>query len=83
MSEYSPRTTEPTPAEFGRWEVSTNGNLKHSDPDYLIESARIKEKDWLLHMMEKSWIDLNTFVPAFLQASKNIGLNYISQKIHY
>ena len=80
---YSPFTTEPMPAKFGSWVVTTNGDLTHSNPQYYIEGSRIDEDDWILQVMAKSWIDLNTFIPAFFQATKNVGLNKISQKIHY
>lgn len=65
------------------WEISENGDLTHKKRGYLIEAWQLKENDWLLHMMEKGWVNLNTFVPAYLEACRRAGINKISIMTHY
>ena len=68
--------------QFGSWEVSPKGDMNH-DGRYSIPSNRLTEDNWIIHMQEKGWIDFNTFLPAYLQALKNAGKQFVKIKTFY
>lgn len=49
------------------WTVHEDGTMVHNDKGYVIEGWRLTE-NWLEHMSEKNWVDMNTFVPAYIRA---------------
>lgn len=63
---------------FGDWIVDENG-LYNETLDYLIEAKRMGEtrdgriSDWALHMIEKTWVDPEDFVPALKHALERFG----------
>lgn len=65
------------------WTISTEGELHHGKMNYTIEASRLNEKNWILHMMEKSWVNLNTFMPAYFEACRRAGIQELPILIHY
>ncbi len=58
------------------WRVTAQG-LESLDESYWVECTRLNEvrpfsdgrrSDWLLHMAEKTWVDLDDFIAAFCVA---------------
>lgn len=58
---------------FHEWTISEEGDIKHEQPTYCIDSDRLHETDWLQHMVDVGWVDLNDFVPLYLQALSKKG----------
>jgi len=67
---------------FGKWEVKHNGEMIF-DNWYIIEADRINEKDWILHLSTKGWIDWNDFIPAYLQALENAKISEVTILTYY
>ncbi|MBQ7911868.1 MAG: hypothetical protein IJ363_13925 [Clostridia bacterium] len=61
-----------------RWFVDDKGIIWVHRPmgDYVIYPEQFMEMDWLQHMADKSWVDLNTFVPAFQRAFRLSGQSW-------
>jgi hypothetical protein len=58
--------------DFGNWQIKEDGSLYNSSEDYLIESDRLKEGDWIPHLYSKAWMEngWNDFIPAYMEAIK-------------
>ena len=65
---------------FGKWVVSKNGDMDY-DNRYFIDHSRLDE-DWIQHLMEKGWIDFNTFIPAYIQALYNAKKTHIKIELY-
>lgn len=64
------------------WLVKEDGTMCHKGKEsYEISSCDLKDCDWISHMMEKGWCDLNTFIPAYFYALSKIGVEYLPIKI--
>lgn len=70
-------------SEFGKWQVSKNGDMLYDGGRYSIADYQLKDVDWIIHMFEKKWIDWNEFMPAYFQALKNAGVQYQNMQIFY
>ena len=68
---------------FGTWKVSLNGDMEDQNGTKYSSKQITTEDDFIVHMMEKSWIDLNDFIPAYFQACTNAGIQFVKIKIHY
>ena len=57
------------------WYISACGDMtsKKHNP-YFISADRLGKENWLDHMAGKSWVDLNTFVPAYIEACHRAGV---------
>jgi hypothetical protein len=66
-----------------KWAVSENGDLTYNNERYVIDQKNIIDDDWLLHIMDKNWIDLNDFIPAYFEALKRCGIKKQLIKISY
>lgn len=64
------------------WFLSPEGDMNHVS-DYPIERSQLDDEDWLLHLMEKSWFDANTFLPAYFEACRRAGLPRITIQTEY
>lgn len=62
---------------FGKWKVYKDGTMVH-DEFYEIGPDQLTQDDWILHLMEKTWIDLNTFIPAYLKALCNAKIGRVT-----
>lgn len=46
------------------WKITKYG-LEHSGfPPYEIHKSRLWEPDWIKHMEEKNWVNINSFIAA-------------------
>ena len=64
------------------WTVTDEGDLVCKDRHYLIEKERLTEMgwniNWISHMAEKNWVNLNSFTPAYLLALKRAGVKTLT-----
>ena len=55
-----------------KWEIDKNDDADTSflvlDGQYPISFDRLTEKDWFMHLSEKSWVDMRQILPAFIEA---------------
>tara|TARA_R100001377_G_scaffold39845_1_gene22257 strand:- start:165 stop:794 length:630 start_codon:yes stop_codon:yes gene_type:complete len=55
-----------------KWEIDKNDDADASflvlDGQYPISFDRLTEKDWFMHLSEKSWVDMRQILPAFIEA---------------
>lgn len=55
-----------------KWEIDKNDDADASvlvlDGQYPISFDRLTEKDWFMHLSEKSWVDMRQILPAFVEA---------------
>lgn len=79
---YSPQNRVKQEMQIGKWHVKENGDLEY-DGYYHISGKRLIENDWIAHLFEKRWIDFNDFIPAYFQALKNIGEQYVNVRVFY
>lgn len=79
---YSPQNRVKQELQIGKWHVKENGDLEY-DGYYHISGKRLTENDWIAHLFEKGWIDFNEFIPAYFQALKNIGEQYVNVRVFY
>ena len=66
--------------EANDWKVQKDGTMLHEDPYYCIEGYRLAE-NWLEHMKGKRWVNMSTFVDAYIRACyaagvKNVQITY-------
>lgn len=80
--DYTPQDKIKRAVSFGKWAVSINGDMEY-DSYYSITAFRLKEDNWIAHLFEKNWIDFNEFIPAYFQACKNAGIQYVKIMIYY
>lgn len=60
------------------WTVEDDGTMIYNGRGrYVIEGYRLADENWLDHMSQKSWVDMNTFVPAYLRACENAGVTTV------
>jgi poly-D-alanine transfer protein DltD len=68
--------------KFGKWEVKPDGEMVF-DNYYEIGADELTEKDWILHLSTKGWIDWNDFIPAYLKALKNAKIPKVTILTYY
>lgn len=57
------------------WTVDEDGALVNKEKAYEISPDQLlNKKDWILHVMKKPWVNLNSFIPAYLLALKRLGV---------
>lgn len=79
---YSPHNRVKQKVQIGKWNVKKNGDMCY-DGWYLIHANRLTKEDWITHLFEKRWIDFNEFIPAYFQALKNAGKEFVTIRIFY
>lgn len=67
-------------AKTNDWTVGSDGTMSHKRYYYIIEGRSLYEGNWLDHMMQKTWVDMNTFVPAFLEACSRARVEEVRVK---
>ena len=83
-SEFSPFNNIPQESQFGKWHVSITGDLSYDGDKYNIYEQQLEDnRDWLIHMMGKQFVDWNEFMPAYLQALKNANIQLRMERIYY
>ena len=83
MENYNSYDNEKKAVTYGLWRVELDGTMTNEKKHYVIDSDRLTEADWVVHLMKKDWCDLNTIIPAYFQAIKNIGHQYIDMIVNY
>lgn len=59
-------------AKPAKWKVTKDGMV--GPDDYFIQKGRLDEtrnglcSEWIAHLVEKTWFDLDLFIPAFREA---------------
>jgi len=66
--------------EFNDWKVDANGGIHNERAEYFIDPCRLGE-NWLDHLSQKVWVDMNKFVPAYIKACARAGVTTV--KITY
>lgn len=79
---FIPHAGKKNVLDRGKWSVDINGNISFNNY-YNIEKDRLIEKDWIIHLMKKSWFDFNEFMPIYMQACVNAGLKEITIRTNY
>ena len=67
----------------GKWVVSPNGDLEYDNGRYNIYDYQLDDEDWILHMLEKNWCDMNDFIPAYFKALKIKGTSELTIQTFY
>lgn len=67
----------------GKWTTDIEGNMSYDGDRYFIEKQRISEKDWIVHLQGKRWMDWNEFIPCYLQSCINQGIGEVTIKTIY
>lgn len=68
---------------IGGWTANLEGDVVYEKTGYNITSDRLMEYNWLIHLMEKNWVDLNAFIPVYMQALKNTGRTELKTALFY
>ena len=66
----------------GLWVTELNGDMCGKG-FYNIAADRLTENNWFIHLLEKNWVDWNDFMPCYLQACVNAGIDAITFITHY
>lgn len=80
---YENRPDKKRPIKFGDWDVDIHGNMDFQNGRYYLESDRLRENDWFIHIWGRDYAIWNDFVPAYFQACYNAGIKSINQLVHY
>lgn len=65
-------------ADFSKdWTVESDGTMCHTRNGYTITADRLAE-NWLQHMAEKNWVDMNTFARAYIHACARAGVKSVN-----
>ena len=79
---FSPQDKVSLKSKFGKWSVSKSGDMLH-DSGYPIYDHQLERDNWIIHMLEKDWVDFNDFIPAYFQALKNAGIKNKKVQVFY
>ncbi len=84
FTEYDAYNHRPEEKRYGKWIAYKSGSLFHEDNLYIPEDKVLNDDTWVIHMMSAvEWVDLNTFIPAYLQACKNAGKKRIQVRTYF
>ena len=67
--------------EFNNWKVDRNGGISNERAWYFIDPCRLGTENWIEHMSQKVWVDMNAFIPAYIEACRRAGVTNV--KISY
>ncbi len=65
------------------WFLSPKGDMYESHGRYEIGAYSLKDDDWILHLMDKTWFDANTFIPAYFAACQKAGIKLVEIRTSY
>ena len=65
------------------WYLSPTGDMAYTGNLYPIYDYQLEQNDWMIHLMEKKWFDANTFIPAYFEACKRKGIQYLLIQTYY
>lgn len=63
--------------ERSDWYVDGEGYLCHKGEYYEIDPDRLAE-NWIGHMARKRWVNMNTFIPAYIEACERAGVQQVN-----
>lgn len=63
------------------WDV-TEGGLEHKENGYFIATERLTEPNWIAHLTEKTWLDMNDFIPTYFQRLNELGIHKLDIHIY-
>ena len=55
---------------IGSWVIEKDGTMLHDNPYYYIEGRYLTATDWIQHMAAKNWVNIKTFLHAYLVACR-------------
>jgi hypothetical protein len=55
--------------QFGQWLITPIG-IEATETFYFIERSRVEDTDWIAHMSEKDWVNMEDFTRALYHASR-------------
>ena len=58
------------------WYVDGEGYLCHKGEYYEIDPGRLSE-NWIARMSHKRWVNMNTFIPAYIEACHRAGVEQV------
>lgn len=79
MDELVERLRNAKPKWEPDWTITEEGDIEHAN-GYYVEAERLGE-NWLEHLSKKKWVDMNTFIPAYIEACRRAGVKTV--KIAY
>lgn len=59
------------------WYIDEEGYLCHKGEYYEIDPDRLAE-NWIGHMARKRWVNMNTFIPAYIEACERAGVQQVN-----
>lgn len=78
---YDPGNKTKEARRFGKWSVSINGDMDYDNGRYFIKGKDLGKNDCITHLFTKGWMDWNEFKPAYLQALKNVCIQFFGVKV--
>jgi hypothetical protein len=81
--EFTPQNSIKQRSVFGDWKVSKSGDMSYKKGIYNIYDYQLTQNDWIVHMLEKEWVNWNDFMPAYFQACKNAGIQNKTELVFY
>lgn len=71
-------------ADFNEdWCIGKNGDMIDKRTGYHIPGDELDRNDWLLHLSEKRWFDVITFLPTYHYACMCKGLGTMTLRFEY
>lgn len=65
--------------EMSDWSIAEDGGIINEKHSYHIEKERLSEMgwdiNWISHVAEKGWVNLNSFIPVYFLALKRAGID--------
>ena len=65
--------------EMSDWSVAEDGGIINEKHGYHIEKERLSDMgwgiNWISHVAEKGWVNLNSFIPVYFLALKRAGID--------
>lgn len=60
------------------WEIEPDGTMVHERTRYYILGESLCEGNWIVHMLQKTWVDPRGFIEAFFEACRVRGLDRVT-----
>ena len=64
--------------KIGSWVLEKDGTMLHDNPYYYIEGGSLTATDWIPHMAAKNWVNIKTFLHAYLVACRVRGIKHLT-----
>lgn len=60
------------------WFINEDGNVVEKYSAYMVHKNTLGNNDWILHLLQKNWIDFNKFIPVYIEACVRAGIYNIN-----